>query len=109
MAKYLITWEANINAMSNDPNQRIATDAKSLELTKQWLKENPKSDWGIFVGETAGFGLVEGDWKSVAVPAALFSPGISFKVHQVLSVNEFDELIKTIKERMETIRQATIK
>ena len=98
MAKYLITWEYNLGAQSSDPSERMAASEKGLALTKQFLKENPKSDWGIFVGEGAGYALMEGDWKSVSLISAQLYPRVISKVHQVLSITEAEQLLKDMKK-----------
>jgi hypothetical protein len=52
MPKYLITWEYNVSAISNDTKERMAATIQGMEITKQWLKDKPKDEWGTFVGET---------------------------------------------------------
>jgi hypothetical protein len=109
MAKYLITWEYNLNTQSNDLNERIAASEKGLENTRQFLKQNPKNDWGIIVGEGAGYAIMEGDWKSVSTISAQLYPRVLSKVNQVLSINEAEQLLKAMKEMAGASKKAAKK
>jgi hypothetical protein len=97
MARYMILWETNINAIPTDLKERTATVMKFRDSTKQWLKENPKNDWGSFLGEMAGYAIVEGEWKDVAITAQQLYPYYKCKVHQIVSLKEAEELMKTIQ------------
>lgn len=98
MSKYLITWEADESRMPTDPKELGALVSKMGEMVKQDMKEGKTSDWGIFVGGGAGYAVGEGNALDLYKDLQRYSPFITFKVHQVLSIDEVLDVVKSMME-----------
>jgi hypothetical protein len=97
MPKYLTTWKIDKSKMPVDNKENMEIMMKMMEITGQFLKESPGNDWGQFIGETSGFGIVNGSWQDVARVCLQLRPYVDFQVHQVAS---FDEAIESHKALM---------
>jgi hypothetical protein len=58
------------------------------------------------LAKPAGYAIMESDAKSVMMLAGQLYPRVSFKVHEVLSINDMDQLLKAM---METAQKAAKK
>ena len=96
MPKYVTLWEMDTSKLPTDPNERAAVMTKLIEMTKQWLKENPGSEWGAFIGESKGFSLGAKTPQDIMKINMMFSPYVQFKVYQAASVTEVDEVYKAM-------------
>jgi hypothetical protein len=96
MAKYLITWESDMSRVSTDPKEQAAMRMKMLEMTKQNLKEGKVLDWGVFLGGFKGYAIGKGSATEMAIGMAQFAPYVTFKVQEVLSVDEMSEAMKSL-------------
>ena len=95
MAKYLINWEADISRWSTDPKERATMSIKMAEGIKQNMKEGRIRDWGLFVGGVAGYAVVEGNAPDVYKDLRQDYPYVTYKVQQVLSLDEALEVWKS--------------
>jgi hypothetical protein len=95
MSKYLINWELDVSRWSADPKERAAMSVKMAEKIKQNIKEGKTLDWGLFVGGVAGYSVVEGNAPDVYKDIRQFYPYMTFKVQQVLTIDEAMEVWKS--------------
>ena len=95
MAKYLVNWETDMSRWSTDPKERAEQSIKMAEKIKQDMKEGKTSDWGLFVGGGAGYTVVEGNAPDIYKDLRQYLPYITFKVSQVLSLDEALEVWKS--------------
>jgi len=68
---------------------------KMAEGIKQNMKEGKIRDWGIFVGGAAGYMVAEGNAPDVYKDLRQYYPYVTFKVQQVLSIDEALEVWKS--------------
>ena len=101
MPKYLNLWEVDMSRMPTDQNERMATMKKMLEMTKQFLKEKPGSQWGMTLDGSQGFSMSSGagTWQEMSMSMMAFVPYIKSKVYQVMSIEEAEELLKSMMQR----------
>ena len=98
MPKYLVTWEVDPARVSTDPKERGAMWRMMVDMVKQDLQENREEDWGCFVGETSGYSISERSEIDIAKDLQRFYPFVSFKVRQVMTVDEMAEVIQSMTE-----------
>ena len=98
MPKYFMTWEVDPTRVPIDPKERGALWSGMLEIVKQNIKEGTTSDWGCFVGEASGYSVSEQSEMELAKELQQFYPFVTFKVHQVMSVDEMAEVAKSMME-----------
>jgi len=84
--------------MPTDTKERGAMWSMMVEQVKQDMKEGREEDWGCFVGETSGYSVSERSELDLAKDLQRFYPFVTFKVHQVMSVDEVAELAKSMME-----------
>ncbi|MHC4458219.1 MAG: DUF3303 family protein [Planctomycetota bacterium] len=96
MAKYLVKWETDTTKIPDDPQARGELFIKMLEATKQALGNGQVSDWGQFVGGGKGYGIAEGDAVDVFKTLQQWAPYVTFKVQEVLSVDEVTKAVKSM-------------
>jgi len=96
MAKYLILWEEDTSKYPTDPSEQAAMIGKHMAMTKKALDEGQITDWGLFAGGGAGYAIGEGDAVAMLRGAMQFTPHVKFKAHPVLSVNEVEEVMKSM-------------
>ncbi len=94
MGRYLALWEIDSSRSSVDTKEMA--DAMSLlaELVKQNIKSGITKDYGVFVGETNGYSIMEGTEVEVASVCAQYAPYVRFKIHAVASLAQISEVIK---------------
>jgi len=96
MAKYLVTWEADMSRFPIDPKERASMVAGLAGTVKQLIAEGKTSDWGIFLQGAAGYSVREGGATELYQDLQKFSPYIKFNVQEVLSVDAVLEATKAI-------------
>lgn len=101
MPKYLNIWEMDTSKMPTDPNERMMLIKKMSDMTKQWLKERPGSQWGMSLDGSHGFALSSGTgtWQDIAKSTMSFAPYVKSKVFQVISIEESDEVLKSMMQQ----------
>jgi hypothetical protein len=95
MSKYLINWELDVSRWSTDPKERAAMSIKMGERIKQNMEEGMTRDWGMYVGGIAGYTVVEGNAPDIYKFIRQYYPYMTFKVQQVLSLDEALEVWKS--------------
>ena len=96
MAKYLITWEADMGRFPVDPKERARMITGLAGMVKQMIAEGKTSDWGIFLQGAAGYSIRDGEAVELYNDLQKFSPYINFQVHEVLSVDAVLESMKSM-------------
>ena len=99
MLKYVTLWELEMSKLPNDANERVTVMTKMIEMTKQVLKENPGSEWGAFIGEGKGYSIGSKTPQDIMKINMMFSPYVQFKVYQAVSIDEFEEVFKSMMQR----------
>lgn len=94
MSKYLVFWEVDINKAQLNAKERGAAWLAMLAMIKQDMKDGKVNDWGSFVGETNGYSIMTGEHVEMAKNLQRYYPFITFKVHEVASVDEVVEVAK---------------
>ncbi len=94
--KYFTLWELETSKMPTDPAERAQRSAKMNEMTRQYLKDNPGSDWGIFIGESGGYGIGGKSPQDIIKLGFMFAPYIKFKVYQAASIDELWDVMKAM-------------
>jgi hypothetical protein len=96
MSKYLVLWEVDTNRAQINAKERGAAWLGMLAMIKQDMKDGKVNDWGSFVGETKGYSIMTGEHVEMAKNLQRYYPFITFKVHEVASVNEVTEVAKSL-------------
>jgi hypothetical protein len=96
MSKFLILWESVPGTMPTDPKERAAVLGKMMEMTKKALDDRQITDWGLFAGGEAGYGISEKTDADVLRGAMQFSPYFKFTVHPVLSLKQAGDVMKSM-------------
>ena len=96
MGKYLMIWELNYAHISVDPKERAAGYELLLAIAKQDIEKGLSKDWGNFVGEGSGYCIVEGSEVEINKMVQQYAPYVRFKTHPVVSVEQVDEVIKSM-------------
>jgi hypothetical protein len=95
MSKYIVNWELDVSRWSTDQKERAAMSIKMGEKIKQNMKEGKTLDWGIYVGGVAGYTVVKGNAPDVYKELRQYYPYMTFKVQEVLSLDEALEVWKS--------------
>ena len=96
MGKYLMIWDLNLALTPVDPKERAAGYELLMAMVKQDVEKGLSKDWGNFVGESSGYCIVEGSMVEINKMVQQYSPYVSFKTHPVVSVEQVDEVIKSM-------------
>ncbi len=96
MGRYLLLWEIDRTRIPVDPKERGVGFNMLLEMVKQDIKKGLTKDWGVFVGETFGYSVVEGTEVEIMKQLQQYSPFVHFKVHPIGSVAQAEEMIKAL-------------
>ncbi|HVN71981.1 MAG TPA: hypothetical protein VMU10_08165, partial [Desulfomonilia bacterium] len=62
------------------------------------IKKGLTKDWGVFVGETFGYSVVEGTEVEIAIQLQQYTPFVYFKVYPIGSVAQTEEMIKALTQ-----------
>ena len=65
-------------------------------MVKKDLEEGILKDWGSFVAEGKGFGIMEGDETAIAINLQRYSPYVSFETHSFMSAGQVEEMLKAL-------------
>jgi hypothetical protein len=96
MGKYLALWEAHQTEIPVDPKERGAGWATLMIMVRQDIEKGITKSWGAFVGENAGYCLVEGTEVEIMNALQQYVPLIRFKVHPIASEDQVNEMIRTL-------------
>jgi hypothetical protein len=96
MGRYLLLWEIDRTRIPVDPKERGVGFNMLLEMVKQDIKKGLTKDWGVFIGETFGYSVVEGTEVEIMKQLQQYSPFVHFTVHPIGSVAQAEEMIKAL-------------
>ncbi|UCD01881.1 MAG: hypothetical protein JSV23_02350 [Promethearchaeota archaeon] len=74
--------------------ERAAGWKALLNFVKEDIKDGKLLDWGGFLGELKGFGIMEGDMVEINVRLQRYSPFVHFKLRAITSVEQAEQLIE---------------
>jgi hypothetical protein len=95
-AKYFMTWEIDMSKVPVDPKERGAAWLVMVSMVKQDMKEGKTTDWGSFVGESNGYAVSALSDVELNKNLQRFYPYVTFKVHQVNSIDQVADLAKSL-------------
>jgi hypothetical protein len=98
MAQYLMLWEIDETKIPISPKERGAAWAPLIDGVRQSRKQGATKAWGSFAGEPKGFAIFEGDDMTVSMHVQQFMPFVKFSVHQVISIDQMEQLIKNLQK-----------
>jgi hypothetical protein len=96
MTRYFMLWETDPNRAPVNPKERGAAWTAMLNMVKQDMKDGKITDWGGFVGESQGYAVSTMTDVELGKNLQRFYPYVTFKVHQVASVDQVAELAKSL-------------
>ena len=96
MGKYLMIWNLNLALTPVDPKERGAAYDLLLSMVKQDINKGLSTDWGNFVGEGSGYCIAEGSEVEINKMVQQYAPYVTFKTHPVVSLEQVDEVIKSM-------------
>ena len=94
MPKYFMLWEVDSSKTPIDPKERGAAWTAMLNMIKQDMADGKITDWGSFAGESKGYSVSNQTHEELARSLQRFFPYVTFKVHQVATVDETMALAK---------------
>ena len=97
MGKYLILWETDLSRVPEDPKEQLELFTKLNNMVKEDLKNGPTKDFGMFLGGDSGYTIEEGTDEEIAMSTLKYSPFIKCTVHQVISADQIEEIMKKFK------------
>lgn len=98
MARYLMLWELDPTKVPADRKERAALWGPMIQMVKQRMKAGTTIDWGCFAGGLRGFSVHEGDEMTVSNSAQSYLPYVTFSVHPLISIEQMEELIESLKK-----------
>ncbi|OGO36483.1 MAG: hypothetical protein A2147_01050 [Chloroflexi bacterium RBG_16_57_8] len=96
MPKYLLMWEIDASKAPVNPKERGAAWTGMLDVIKQDMKDGKITDWGAFAGEGRGYSVSVMSELDLAKSLQRFFPYITFRVNQVMTVDQTAELAKSL-------------
>ena len=96
MGRYHLLWEADTTRTPVDRKERGTLVKGLLDIVKQDIEKGITKDWGGFLGEAKGYAIVEGTELEIAKMIQQYTPFVSFEVHPVTSLSDWDELVKNL-------------
>jgi hypothetical protein len=69
-----------------------------MKVIKQDMKEGILKDWGLFVGESHGYSVVQGTEVEVIKAIQRYTSFVYFASHPIASVTQTGEVIKTLNK-----------
>ena len=96
MGRYLVMWEVDQSRVPVDAKERGGAWSLLMEMVREDMKAGKTKEWGAFVGEINGFAIYEGTETEVGKSLMRYVPYVSFKLHPLASVNQVDEIIKSL-------------
>lgn len=94
MPRYLMTWELDTTKVPVDPKERATAFLPMLQMVKQDMQSGVIKEWGVYIGETKGFGVCEGSEEEVAKMAQKYMPIVQFMTHPAITVDQMEKLFK---------------
>jgi hypothetical protein len=101
MPRYLVIWEMDRSKIPADPKEHMMLMKNLSDMTKKWLKDNPGSQWGMSLDAGRGYALHTSaeTWQDMSKHLLSFGPYIKGDFMQVLSIEEADEVLKSMMQQ----------
>ncbi len=96
MAKVLILWEMNMNAIPADPAQQAAIYGRLGAITQKALNSGEVKDWGIFAGGNAGYSIADETSAATLSRTLQFTPYVKFQVNPVLGIADVMKIMQSM-------------
>jgi len=96
MGRYLLIWELDQTRMPLDLKERGNGFNMLTNMVREDMKAGKTKDWGVFVGEYAGYSITEDTEVELMSRLQRYAPYVHFKVHPIGSLAQVDEMIKTM-------------
>ena len=96
MEKYLLLWEFDRTKIPVDPKERGIEFNMLMKIIKQDIKKGILKDWGVFVGESHGYSVVQGTEVEVIKAIQRYTPFVYFASHPIATVTQAGEMIKAL-------------
>lgn len=96
MGKYLMIWDLNLEHTPVDSKERGAGYELLVAMIKQDMERGLTKDWGNFVGEGSGYTVVEGSEMEINKMVQQYTPYVRFQTHPVISLEQVEEVIKSM-------------
>jgi len=96
MGRYLLIWNLNQEHTPADPKERGAGYELLIAMIKQDMEKGLTKDWGSFVSEGSGYAVVEGSEVDINKMVEQYAPYVGFKSHSVATLEQAEELIKSL-------------
>ena len=98
MARYLMLWELDQTKVPADRKERAALWTPMVQGIKKRIAAGRTKDWGCFAGGMKGFSVHEGNEMTVSDAVQSFLPYVKFEVHQIISIEQLEELVESLKK-----------
>ena len=89
-------WNLNLALTPVNPKERGAGFELLMSMVKQDIEKGLSKDWGNFVGEGSGYCIAEGSEVEINKMVQQYAPYVTFKTHPVVSLEQVDEVIKSM-------------
>jgi len=96
MARLMLFWELDVNRIPEDPKTRATAWNQLLGAVKQDMEQGIMKQWGAFIGENAGYCVVEGNEIDISALLQRYVPHAKFKTHPVLTVHETEDMLRKL-------------
>ena len=94
MGKYLTLWETDMSRVPEDPGEQLEFYGKIQSMLREDMENGPTKDFGMFLGGVSGYTIEEGTEEEVTMSAMKYSPFVKCTVHQVISADQVEEIMK---------------
>jgi hypothetical protein len=98
MAKYLMLWNLNRTLIPVSPKERGKAYSALTSFVLQDMESKIIKDWGCYVGEGNGYLVAEGTEVDISKMIQRYSPYCIFSTHPIASVQQMNEVLKSIAE-----------
>lgn len=98
MGKYLTLWEMDMSRVPEDPEDQLEFFGKIQNMVKEDLENGSTTDFGMFLGGDKGYAIDEGTEEEVAMHNMKYCPFVKCTVHQVISTDQVDEIMKKFSD-----------
>jgi hypothetical protein len=96
MGRYLTLWEVDQTKIPIDPKERGEGWGLLMAMIRQDIEKGIIKDWGSFVGEAKGYGVVEGTEVEVMKALQQYVPYCIFKMHPIATESQVNEMLKSL-------------
>lgn len=96
MGRYFVFWEVDQAKIPIDRKERGTGWAFLMAMIRKDIEKGIMKDWGAFLGESNGYGVLEGTEVEVMKSLQQYVPFVIFESHPVASENQVNEMIKAL-------------